>query len=144
MTSVFSKKLFEELISQITIGFTDQDILPMTYDDQVEFFSNQKVQHEMRFVCETVMSDMRNDYEDELIISGYNGTFDEYASSLEHGDFRELIYGDVRHDGHIPLYLLYKPYEEKMRSLTQPEDKPNDMLDNRTLTFDEFLNLSKI
>ena len=138
MSDPFVQKLFEELISQVTMGFVDQDIRPMTYEDQVEFFSNTNVRNEMLDICRKVKCRIQDNYDVDKRV-GYNGTFEDYLQGLEHGDFRELIYGDGNEDkSHVSLYFLYKSYEEKMRNLTKPEDKLDEMLDNRNMTFDEF------
>lgn len=125
----FTQKLFEELLSQLTIGFVDQDIRPMTYEDQIEFFSKADVRDEMQCVCEEVEIRIRENYEEE-----------EYTSDIEHGEFREHIYGDVHN--RISLYAQYKPYEDKMQDLTNSDDEIDEMLNDRNITFEEFIDLS--
>lgn len=77
LKQVLKEELFKELVSLLTIGFTDNDIQPLNVDEQREFFLNDDV--------DKYMNKIVNEIEQWM--------FGENMKELPYGDvYRELIY----------------------------------------------------
>jgi len=114
------EELFKELASIITIGFGDQDLEPLTMDEQLAFFMRQDVKEHIEKIIDDIEQFMIEENE-KMPIPG-----DAYRESIYDGEYalyekiivpieneRKAINGDLYElkDSDILTYEKYMTYQ---------------------------------
>ena len=107
------KHLFLEMTSNITIGFADQDLEPLSVEEQREFFEREDVRGEIRFIVLKLLQECRELGEDEAIMDDW---------------YRELIYDETQ------LGKMYVAIEA-----TRPQGNYEDIEDMPELPYSDYI-----